>query len=102
MSSGFAAIFLIIASPAQLIVTAFLGLLSGIRIAQIDSTTPTYVHLEIDDAYQRLEFCRQWYRPDHPEYVEAEAKLEALLADFTARKLLSKEDVQMYQDLGYC
>jgi len=102
MSSGIAAILLAIASPAQLIVTAFLGLLTGIRISQIDSTTPVYVHLEIDEARQRLEFCREWYPVDHPEYAKAEAKLEAIISDLAARNLLSKEDVQMYTDLGYC
>lgn len=102
VSSGLAAIFLAIASPAQLIITSILGLLTGIRIAQINSATPTYVHLEIDEAYRRLEFCRQWYRVDHPERAKAEAKIEAIISDFAARKLLSKEDLQMYADLDYC
>lgn len=102
LNTALSAILVTIASPLQVGVAMVLSVPAGIWAKQKLNTGKDYPYLEMSEAQKRLEFCREVYGDGHQQTNLAVDRIEAILTRHYRAKVLDREDLHMYLELGIC
>jgi len=99
MNQLLASILLTLITPAQLVLMAIGSSGAAAYGKHLDSTPQRYWWVELNEITDRIEFCKEWYTPGHPESVKAHARLHPLIREAYLAGGFTREDMDDFVTL---